>query len=110
MHGLAASTHADLQLGTVTFGRRRRPTVAVLLSGREKFSAYYGGALARWTYEVYSRLTSDIDARAVAFATTVEDVYPLTHESSGIWRACEFVSRIPVARRCEEQLWLRALI
>jgi spore coat protein SA len=112
MHSSAARHRANLQpdIATATYEERRRPTVAVLLSGREKFSAYYGGALARWTYEVYSRLTSEIDITVFGFPTTGEDVYPLTHESSGIWRACEFVSRIPVVRRCEEQLWLRALI
>src|SRR4030088_290791 len=112
MHSSAARHRANLQpdIATATYEERRRPTVAVLLSGREKFSAYYGGALARWAYEVYSRLTSDIDVTVFGFPTTSEDVYPLTHESSGIWRACEFVSRIPVVRRCEEQLWLRALI
>jgi len=84
--------------------------VAVLLSSREKFSAYYGGALARWTYEVYSRLTQEIDATVFGFPTRGEDLYPLSHQSSDVWRACEFVSRIPVARRYEEQLWLRALL
>ena len=100
----------NLQMDTATFGRRQRPSVAVLLSSREKFSAYYGGALARWTYEVYSRLTKEIDVTVFGFPTRSEDVYPLSHQSSGAWRACEFVSRIPVARRYEEQLWLRALM
>jgi spore coat protein SA len=110
MHGSAASTQPDLQMDTVTLGGRRRPSVAVLLSSREKFSAYYGGALARWTYEVYSRLTKKIDVTVFGFPTRNEDVYPLSHQSSGIWRACEFARRIPVARRYEEQLWLRALM
>jgi spore coat protein SA len=109
MHGLAASAHADLQTGPVTVGRRQRPSVAVLLSSREKFSPYYGGALARWTYEVYSRLTEEIDVTVFGFPTRNEDLYPLLHQSSGVWRACEVVSRVPVARRYEEQLWLRAL-
>jgi spore coat protein SA len=110
MHGLAASTQPNMQMDTLTFGRRQRPSVAVLLSSREKFSAYYGGALARWTYEVYSRLTKEIDATVFGFPTRNEDIYPLSHQSSGAWRACKFASRIPVARRYEEQLWLRALI
>ena len=93
-----------------TFGRGQRPSVGVLLSSREKFSAYYGGALARWTYEVYSRLTERIDVTVFGFPTRNEDVYPLSHQSSGIWRACEFASRVPVARRYEEHLWLRALM
>src|SRR5450631_2345236 len=41
----------------------KKLSVAVLLSGREQFSVYYGGALARWTYEVYSRLRDEIDVK-----------------------------------------------
>jgi spore coat protein SA len=81
-----------------------------LLSGGEKFSSYYGGALARWTYEVYSRLTNIVDVTIFGVPTRDEDLYPLSHQSSRIWRACKFVGRIPVARRYEEQLWLRALM
>jgi len=88
----------------------RRITAGVLLSGKEKFSPVYGGALARWTYEVYRRLTAGVDVTVFGFPTDNQDAYPLAHQSSGVWRACEFVSRIPVARRYEERLWLRALL
>jgi len=84
-------------------------TVAVLLSSREKFSAYYGGALARWTYEVYSRLSSDLDVTVFGYPTAPEDLYPMRHVTNSSWRLCDFVSRIPVARRYDENLWLRAL-
>jgi spore coat protein SA len=87
----------------------RRVTVAVLLSSREKFSAYYGGALARWTYEVYSRLGSQLDVTVFGYPTALEDLYPLRHASSAWWRFCNFISQIPLARRHEESLWLRAL-
>ena len=97
-------------MNTATFGRGQKPSVAVLLSSREKFSAYYGGALARWTYEVYSRLTHEVDATVFGFPTRTADLYPLPHQSSGASRACEFVSQIPLARRYEEQVWLRALM
>jgi spore coat protein SA len=110
MHGLTASTQQNPQMNTAPFGETRRPSVAVLLSGGEKFSAYYGGALARWTYEVYSRLTEKINVKVLGFPTCSEDVYPLPHQSSGAWRACHVVSRIPVARRYEGQMWLRALM
>jgi glycosyltransferase involved in cell wall biosynthesis len=110
MHGLAPSTQPHLQMNAAALGERPKLSVAVLLSSREKFSAYYGGALARWTYEVYSRLTERIDVTVFGFPTRSEDVYPLSHQSSGAWRACEVVSRIPGARRYEEQLWLRALM
>jgi glycosyltransferase involved in cell wall biosynthesis len=109
MHGSAPSTRPRLPTDTAALGERQGPSVAVLLSGREQFSPYYGGALARWTYEVYHRLTNAIDVTVFGFPTRSQDIYPLSHQSSGIWRACEFVSRIPVARRYEEQLWLRAL-
>ena len=84
--------------------------MAVLLSGREKFSAYYGGALARWTYEVYSRINHEINVTVFGFPTASQDLYPLSHQSSEAWRACDIVSRVPVARRYEDQLWLRALM
>jgi spore coat protein SA len=97
-------------MDVTTFEERHRLSVGVLLSGREKFSAYYGGALARWTYEVYSRLTTRVDATIFGFPTRDKDLYPLSHQSSEIWRACQVLSQIPVARRYEEQLWLRALM
>jgi spore coat protein SA len=90
--------------------RSKPPSVAVLLSGREKFSSYYGGALARWTYEVYSRLSDWAEVTVFGFPTSKEDLYPLRHETSQAWRACSLVARIPLARRYEETLWLRALI
>src|ERR1700730_6003894 len=110
MHCSAPTKRTDLQIHPANFGERQRLSVAVLLSSGEKFSAYYGGALARWTYEVSSRLTRRVDVTIFGFPTRDEDRYPLAHQSSGIWRACKFVSRIPVARRYEEQLLLRALI
>jgi spore coat protein SA len=85
-------------------------SVAVLLSGREQFSSYFGGALARWTYEVYSRLSDRVEATVFGFPTRKRDLYPLRHETSEVWRACALVARIPLARRYEETLWLRALI
>ncbi|MGB6678062.1 MAG: glycosyltransferase family 4 protein [Terriglobales bacterium] len=81
-----------------------------MLSGREKFSAYYGGALARWTYEVYSRINHEIDVTVFGFPTASQHIYPLPHQSSEAWRACDIVSRVPGARRYEDQLWLRALM
>jgi spore coat protein SA len=110
MNGSATSTHAELKRDTATLIGKQRPSVAVLLSSREKFSAYYGGALARWSYEVYSRLDEQINATVFGFPTRAEDVYPLSHQSSGVWRVCEFAGRLPLARRYEEQLWLRALM
>lgn len=85
-------------------------SVAVLLSSREQFSPYYGGALARWTYEVYSRLIDRVAVRVFGFPTAQRNLYPLPHETSAVWRCCNVLSRIPVARRWEEPLWLRALI
>jgi spore coat protein SA len=87
-----------------------RPPVAVLLSGREQFSPYFGGAVARWTYEVYSRITDKFDVAVFGFPTQKKDLYPLRHESSAAWRTCSWLAQIPLARRYEETLWLRALI
>jgi spore coat protein SA len=85
-------------------------SVAVLLSGREQFSCYFGGAVARWTYEVYSRLSGRAEVAVFGFPTRKEDLYPLRHETSEAWRACDLLARIPLARRYDEVLWLRALI
>ncbi len=84
--------------------------MAVLLSGREQFSPYFGGAVARWTYEVYSRLTDQVEVTVFGFPTKNKDLYPLRHATSEAWRTCALLARIPFARRYEETLWLRALI
>jgi spore coat protein SA len=86
-----------------------RPSVAVMLSSREKFSPYYGGALARWTYEVYSRLTAEMDVTVFGYPTAADDLYPMSHETSQWWRFCNCVAQVRVVRRYEERLWLRAL-
>jgi glycosyltransferase involved in cell wall biosynthesis len=88
----------------------KKISVAVLLSGREQFSVYYGGALARWTYEVYSRLRNQIEAKVFGFPTDTASAYQLSHESSNWWRACSMLSRVPVVRRYEDEVWLRALM
>lgn len=88
----------------------KKLAVAVLLSGREKFGAYYGGALARWTYEVYRHLTDQIDVQVFGFPTPIEDLYPLPHKTSRSWRICTVASRIPGIRRYEDRLWLQSLM
>jgi spore coat protein SA len=93
-----------------TPSQSERRSVAVLLSGREKFSSFFGGAVARWSYEVYSRLTDRVAVKVFGFPTGENDLYPLPHDTSGVWRACELMARVPIARRYEENLWLRALI
>jgi spore coat protein SA len=84
--------------------------VGVLLSGREQFSPFYGGALARWTYEVYSRLRDCMDAIVFGYPTAAEDCYDLRHRSNDVWKACDAISKIPFLRRWNEPLWLRGLI
>lgn len=94
-----------------TVAIERQLSVGVLLSGREPFSPYYGGALARWTYEVYSRLPPEaVSVTVFGFPTNERDAYPLPHETSNYWRICRIASRITLARRYEEKLWLRALL
>jgi len=88
---------------------KQKLTVAVLLSSREKFSPYFGGALARWTYEVYSRLDNDCDVTIFGYPTAGHDLYPLRHATSSYWRVCNVVSRIRFVGRYEEHLWMRAL-
>jgi lipopolysaccharide exporter len=90
--------------------RPRRRSVAVLLSGREQFSPYFGGAIARWTYEVYSRLQAKCTVAVFGFPTEPKNLYPLPHQTSRVSSACDLLSRIPLGRRYEEALWLRSLI
>jgi len=89
---------------------RQKLAVAVLLSSREKFSPYFGGALARWTYEVYSRLDNFLEVKVFGYPTASQDLYPLRHATSSCWRVCNVVSKVPFVRRYEEHLWLRALL
>jgi glycosyltransferase involved in cell wall biosynthesis len=86
-----------------------RLSVGVLLSSGEKFGPYYGGALARWTFEVYSRLQDEMDIRVFGFPTPEIDRYPLAHQTSSAWRVSRLLERIPLARRYHETFWLRAL-
>jgi spore coat protein SA len=88
---------------------RSSPSVAVLLSGRERFSPYYGGALARWTYEVYSRLQGQLNTVVLGYPTAKADLYPLPHRTSHAWPFCNLIGLIPRMRRYEDQLWLQAL-
>ncbi len=85
-------------------------SVAVLLSGRAQFNLYYGGALVRWTYEVYHRLAKSMDVTVFGFPTHPEEAYPMRHQSSDWWRVCALMSRVPGMRRYEDHVWLRALI
>ena len=85
-------------------------SVGILLSGKEKFSPYYGGALARWTYEVYSRLTGDLHATTFGFPTAAADLYPLRHQTSSSFRVCNLLARVPRVRRYEDHLWLWSLM
>jgi spore coat protein SA len=87
-----------------------KPSIAVLLSGREQFSVYYGGALARWTYEVYSRLGDQLDVTVFGFPTDPATAYPLSHQSSGWWRVCKVMAQAPFLCRYEDPLWLRGLM
>jgi spore coat protein SA len=89
---------------------QRRLSVAVLLSSGEQFSAFFGGALARWTYEVYRCLTRRVQVQVFGFPTAPTDLYPMPHETSGAWRVCRVMKRVPFLRRYEEEVWLRALL
>jgi spore coat protein SA len=86
------------------------PSVAVLIPDRVQFSAYYGGALARWTYEVYKRLEEDLRVTVFGFPTRKEDLYPLPYVShrAGAY-ICETIARVPLLRRYQHRVWLQAL-
>lgn len=90
-------------------GPGQRATVGVLLSGGEKFSPYFGGALARWSYEVYRRTQDVFDAKVFGFPTKSQDLYPFPHASSRAATVHKCLASIPVARRHADLIWLRSL-
>lgn len=91
-------------------GVQQRMRVAVLLSGRAQFSVLYGGAMVRWTYEVYRRLQPQVEVKVFGFPTDPGTRYALPHETSDWHRACIAISKLPVLRRWEDEVWLRALL
>jgi glycosyltransferase involved in cell wall biosynthesis len=84
-------------------------SIAVLLSGREEFSPYYGGAIARWTYEVYSRVREHINVTVFGFPTAKADLYPLPHKTNRAWLAFDIIRKIPKLRRYSAAIYLRPL-
>jgi len=87
----------------------RRLKVGVLLSGRETFGPFYGGALARWTYEVYRRLTDQLDVEVFGFPPRRQDFYAMPYQSSRFTGICRIMTAIPVIRRNEDRFWLWTL-
>ena len=81
----------------------------MLLSGREQFSPFYGGALARWTFEVYRRLQDVADVTVLGYPTQPDERYTIRHQTSWIAPACASLARIPYLRRWEDHLWLKSL-
>lgn len=89
---------------------RQRPKIAVLLSGKEAFSSYYGGASARWVYEVYRHLQGELEIKVFGFPTPAKDAYALPHVTSRASTICSGVARIPFLRRYQDRIWLRSLM
>ena len=89
--------------------RLRKLRVAVLLSDHSQFSVYFGGALVRWTYEVYRHLRSKLDVVTFGFPTDPNTIYPLPHETSRWSGACIAMANVPFLRRFEDKFWLRSL-
>jgi spore coat protein SA len=91
------------------FASNEKLRVAVILSGRAQFSVYFGGALTRWTHEVYHRLLSQIDVTVFGFPTDPATCYPLPHDANGWWRTSLALSSIPGLRRFQDSVWLWSL-
>jgi spore coat protein SA len=51
-----------------------------------------------------------MEVTVFGFPTSAEHLYNLSHRTSGVWRACDLISKIPFLRRWDETLWLRGLI
>ena len=82
--------------------------IGVLLPREETFSAYYGGAVARWVSEVYRRLDSPIDVTVFGAPVTPEDIYQLPYCANSSSRVCGAISRIPYVRRYGDRVWLKS--
>lgn len=80
--------------------------IGVLLSGGEPFSPYYGGAIARWAYEIYRRFPSSARATVFGAPTPDRDRYALPHASGSAWLLSRMLAKVPVLRRFEERAWL----
>jgi spore coat protein SA len=50
-----------------------------------------------------------VEAAVFGYPTRAKDLYPLRHETSAAWRACDVLAKIPGLRRYDERLWLLAL-
>lgn len=88
----------------------RQIRVAAVLSGKEKFSPYYGGAIARWTYEVYSRTPNWLVPTVVGFPPEVEKPYDLPYLALPSVRFPEFLAKLPYLRRHEDRAWFWQLL
>ena len=89
----------------------RRPSVAVLLSGVRSsatiLAVLWRGGPTKFTVASATGSMS----QSLAFPRRVRTyIHFATETSEALARACNLVARIPVARRYEETLWLRALL
>lgn len=80
--------------------------VGVLLAGGEKFGPYFGGAVARWTYEVYRRLPGRFEVTVVGHPTPVADRYDFRHRGSRWWLPYMLATRVPLLRRYAAWIWV----
>lgn len=84
--------------------------IAILLSGREKFGPHFGGAVARWTYEVYRRVPSWIKPTVFGYPTVEGDRYDIPFHSARNTGLPDSAARIPFIRRYEDAIWLAQLM
>lgn len=105
----AASIFREPKRSFVPTRAKPKIRIGVLLSGREQFSPYFGGALARWTYEVYSRLVEEVDATVFGFPVSKSDRYPFPFKTHRASTVCKLLGGIRGIRRFEDSIWLRSL-
>lgn len=84
--------------------------VAVLLSSGELFSPYYGGSVARWTYEVYRRTPAHVHPAIFGVPTDSEQRYALPFRTTSLWWLAKVFEHVPFARRYHENVWLATLM
>lgn len=92
-----------------SLGKNRFP-VAVLLPNGESFSPYFGGALARWTYEIFWRLQNTFDTTVFGSHTEEKDRYSFPYASNEYAAFEKVLIKVPLLRRFSDLLWLKKLM
>lgn len=77
--------------------------VAVVLPFEEVFSSFFGGAIARWVYEVYSRCST---INKIIIGRIDKKSNFKIESTSHPYHICRYLFKIPYVRRCVHRIYL----